>query len=82
MIVDAEDAVCLVSDDDGNYCNNFSNKVLLMPLDIPDLPMCDEHTIMFKDWTYDDTIRELVDIMTNEEGMEYLREIIDDDFED
>lgn len=82
MIVEADEYVCLVADDDGQFCCEVSNKVLMMPLGIPNLPMCDEHAEMFEGWTNDDTIRELVELMTDEDGMEYLKEIIDDDFED
>ena len=67
------------SEEEG-FCGEFSNKKLLMPFDIPDIPMCDRHAEMFSDWTDSDTIRELVDMMTEEEAIDTLKEEFDDDF--
>lgn len=81
MIVDCDPGLCMASEDNETFCDEYSNKMLVMPLGLPDLPLCDFHADMFRDWTDDDTIRELVEIMTEEEGIDYLKEIMDDDFE-
>ena len=80
-IVPSEDGFCMASDDEENgFCGEDSNKKLLMPFDIPDLPMCDRHAEMFADWTEADTIRELVEMMTEEESIDSLKEDLDGDF--
>jgi hypothetical protein len=81
-ITECEVGFCMASEDGQSFCQEFSNKKLLMPLDLPDLPLCDYHAEMFASWTDDDTIRELVEIMTDEDGMDYLKEITDDYPED
>jgi len=81
-ISECEEGSCMASEDNENFCGEPSNKKPMMPLGLPDLPLCHFHAEMFASWTDDDTIRELVELMTDEDGMDYLKEITDDDFED
>jgi hypothetical protein len=78
-IVDSDISFCMASDNDEDFCGEFARKKLLMPFDLPEMYLCDRHADMFSDWTDDDTIRELVDLMTDEEGIELFKEGFDDD---
>lgn len=70
----------MASDDElEGFCGEPANKKMLMPFDIPDLPMCDRHANMFEGWTQEDTIRELVEMMTEEDSIDTLREDLDGD---
>lgn len=63
-----------------DFCGDIANKALKMPFGIDDLPLCPKHIGIFSTWTEEDTIREIVDIMTEEESIRNLREELDDDF--
>jgi len=76
---DCEPCFCMVSEDDENFCGELAVKVMNMPFSIPDMPMCERHYGMFANWTHEDTIGELVEMMTEEESMNNLKEELDDD---
>jgi hypothetical protein len=69
----------MVSEDDENFCGELAVKAMNMPFNIPDMPMCQYHYGMFANWTHEDTIGELVEMMTEEESMNNLKEELDDD---
>jgi hypothetical protein len=69
----------MVSEDDENFCGELAVKAMNMPFNIPDMPMCERHYGMFVNWTHEDTIGELVEMMTEEESMNNLKEELDDD---
>ena len=69
----------MVSEDDENFCGELAVKAMNMPFSIPDMPMCERHYGMFANWTHEDTIGELVEMMTEEESMNNLKEELDDD---
>jgi len=78
-VVDSDISFCMASDNEEDFCGEIARKKLLMPFDLPEMYLCDRHADMFAEWTDDDTIRELVDLMTDEEGIELFKEGFDDD---
>lgn len=81
-IVPCEQSFCLATSlfQDNEFCKMEANKKLLMPFDLPPLPLCDFHAEIFDDWTQEDTIREFVEVMTEEQSIRNLMEDFDDDF--
>lgn len=63
-----------------DFCGEIADKALRMPFEIDHLPLCPRHLVMFQTWTEEDTIREIVDVMTDEESIKSLKEDLDDDF--
>jgi hypothetical protein len=45
-----------------------------MPFDVPSMPLCIIHAYEFRDWTVEDTIREFVEVMTEEEFLRTLED--------
>lgn len=62
------------------FCGEIANKALQMPFGLDDLPLCSQHLVLFEGWTEEDTIREIVDVMTDEESIKSLKEDLDDDY--
>lgn len=62
------------------FCGEMALKALRMPFEIDDLPLCPEHLLLFENWTDEDTIREIVDVMTDEESIKSLKEDLDDGY--
>jgi hypothetical protein len=62
------------------FCGEIANKALRMPFEIDDLPLCPNHLILFENWTDEDTIREIVDVMTDEDSIKSLKEDLDDGY--
>lgn len=69
----------MVSEDDESFCGQLAMKAMNMPFNIPAMPMCEHHYGVFRSWTHEDTIGELVEMMTEEESMNNLKEELDDD---
>ena len=63
-----------------DFCGEFANKALRMPFGIDDLPLCPRHLVLFEGWTEEDTIREIVDVMTDEDSIKSLKEDLDDGY--
>jgi hypothetical protein len=63
-----------------DFCGEIAHKALRMPFEIIDLPLCANHLILFEGWTEEDTIREIVDAMTDEESIKSLKEDLDDGY--
>jgi hypothetical protein len=76
---DCEPCFCMVSEDNEDFCGELAVKAMRMPFEIPNMPMCEYHCGMFENWTHEDTIGELVEMMTEEESMNNLKEELDDD---
>jgi len=75
-----EDTECVYeSDEFSGICGEITDRALNMPFDIAVMPLCTNHAFEYRDWTFDDTIREFVKVMTEEDTMKKLKENIDDD---
>lgn len=55
--------------------------MFVMPFDLPNLPVCPEHVEVMEGLTMQEAFTLLVDFMTEEEGMDILKEIMDNDDE-
>lgn len=53
----------------------------IMPLGLPPLPVCDKHIELMEGLNLQEILQMMVDVMTEKEGLEYLKEIIDNDDE-
>lgn len=60
-------------------CGVETVRGLNMPFVMPPMPLCMKHAYEFRDWTFDDTIREFVGAMTEEEMFSNFLENFGDD---
>lgn len=78
-----EQTICFYQEeDDEDICREPAFIGMIMPFDIPAMPLCFFHAYTFRDWTMEDTLREFVNVMTEEESLQMLREELDDDCEE
>ena len=71
---------CVYQDDeDAPFCGIMTDRGMLMPFDIPSMPLCAIHAYEFRDWTTEQTIEQFISVMTEPEFMESLRLDEDDD---
>ena len=74
---------CLYQDwEEADICGLPTIYGMVMPFDVPSMPLCIIHAYEFRDWTVEDTIREFVEVMTEEEFLKVLEDDIDDDSEE
>jgi len=65
--------------EDGDECGNITVRALNMPFEVPPMPLCYVHAYEFRDWTNDDTVREFVAIMTEDDVLKDFLEKFNDD---
>lgn len=74
-----EETYCAYQDsEEGEECGISTTRGLTMPFDIPSMPLCPIHAYEFRDWTMEDTIKEFVEIMTEEDVFPFFKEGLDD----
>lgn len=65
--------------EEDDECGIETSRGLAMPFNIPPMPLCPIHAYEFRDWTYEDTIKEFIEIMTEEDAFDFFREGLEDD---
>ena len=60
-------------------CGIETVRGLKMPFDMPPMPLCMKHAYEFRGWTFNDTIREFVNAMTEEEMFNNFLENLGED---
>lgn len=63
----------------GKRCENMTTHGLVMPFDFPPMALCRVHAFDFRDWTIEDTLREMADILLDEQ---YLYEFLEEEEND
>jgi len=73
--ISIEESPCLYQDWEGSdICGLPTVYGMSMPFDVPSMPLCIIHAYEFRDWTVEDTIREFVEVMTEEEFLRTLED--------
>jgi len=67
-------------DELSDLCGILTDRGLLMPFNMPSMPLCIMHAYEFRDWTAEDIIEQFISIMTEDEFIENWRLEEDDDF--
>ena len=80
VVVD-ETICCYQGSEDVEECGMITSRALNMPFDIPPMPLCLIHAYEFRNWTFDDIIKEFVEVMTDEDMLPNFLENFDDDSE-
>ena len=80
-LVDCDVMSCMASDDESSFCMQEADKMYIMPLGLPPLPVCDKHIELMEGLNLQEILQMVVDVMTEKEGLEYLKEIIENDGE-
>ena len=75
-----EGTECVFQDDEEKpICGITTDRGLLMPFDMPVMPLCITHAYEFRDWTMEDTVEQLASVMMEPEFLDLLRREEDDD---
>lgn len=71
-----EKSRCYFEDEhNGRRCENMASYGLIMPFDFPAMPLCRVHAYDFQDWTINDTLREMIDILAEDDYFDtFLKE--------
>ncbi len=78
-----EETICVYQEsDEDDICGEATSRGMMMPFDIPAMPLCFIHAYKFRDWTRNDTLREFIEVMTEEESIRELEDMINDDSEE
>jgi len=74
-----EETSCVYqSHEDDDECGILTRRGLSMPFNLPPMALCPIHAYEFRDWTVEDTIKEFIEVMTDEDAFDFFREGLDD----
>lgn len=80
-LVDCDITPCMASDDGLEFCMDPAFRMFVMPLGLPGLPVCQDHIDAMNGLTIQEALTMMVDLMTDEEGIDILKEIVENDDE-
>jgi len=66
--------------EESEVCGILTDRGLLMPFNMPSMPLCIIHAYEFRDWTKENIIEQFISVMMDDDFIENWRLEEDDDF--
>jgi len=79
--IELEQTQCVYQEnEESEVCGILTDRGLLMPFNMPSMPLCIIHAYEFRDWTMENIIEQFISVMMDDEFIENWRLEEDDDF--